>query len=294
MVWLFSDPRMMNHVPPTRHPDRPERLAAIIRQIERNGQAKQCQPGKVRPAEQAELERVHGANYLKSLMAFGRRGGQIESDTWLSSGSLEAARLAAGAAIEAVNAVMTSQSPLARHALCLVRPPGHHALQDGAMGFCLLGNVSIAARAAIADFDLDRVMIVDWDVHHGNGTQNAFYEDGRVSFLSIHRHPFYPGTGMQDETGSGPGLGKIMNIPVPYGTSRRAFLEAFRNGLETLADRTRPQLVIVRRWLRRSCRRPCRRPRPGDRGLYRSHKGRYPMRWSSFRGEDRQRAGGRV
>jgi acetoin utilization deacetylase AcuC-like enzyme len=133
----------------------------------------------------------------------------------------------------------------AKQALCLVRPPGHHALRDAAMGFCLLNNVAIAARHARTVVDVDRVLIVDWDVHHGNGTQAAFWEDSQVAFLSIHRWPFYPGSGAADETGQGAGLGATVNLPVEFGTSRDRYLAQFARALETLAAKFKPQLVLL-------------------------------------------------
>jgi acetoin utilization deacetylase AcuC-like enzyme len=165
-----------------------------------------------------------------------------DPDTWCGPGSLRAARLAAGAAIEAVRAVVTGPERIAFGA---IRPPGHHALPRRAMGFCLLGNVALAAREALDAFQMNRLLIVDWDVHHGNGTQEMFYSDGRVGFLSIHRHPFYPGTGLAHETGTGPGLGLIRNLPTRYGTRRAEIRAAFTAGLETLADKVKPELVLV-------------------------------------------------
>jgi acetoin utilization deacetylase AcuC-like enzyme len=126
-----------------------------------------------------------------------------------------------------------------------MRPPGHHALPDAAMGFCLLANVAIAARVATDEFGLDRVLIVDWDVHHGNGTQQIFWEDPRVGYFSIHRFPFYPGSGDADETGSGVGLGTTCNVPVRNGTPPAEFLARFRTQLESFADRMRPQLILI-------------------------------------------------
>jgi acetoin utilization deacetylase AcuC-like enzyme len=133
----------------------------------------------------------------------------------------------------------------AKNALCLVRPPGHHALAERAMGFCLFNHIAVAALVALEEHGLDRVLIVDWDVHHGNGTQDTFYADGRVGYFSIHRWPFYPGTGSADETGTGDGLGTTRNVPVLAGTARAAYIERFRRELEGFAAHIRPQLVLV-------------------------------------------------
>src|SRR5262249_26234945 len=146
-----------------------------------------------------------------------RGGGLIDSDTVVSRKSFDVARLAAGAACDAVDRVVAGE---AKTALCVARPPGHHAIRERAMGFCLFSNIAVAAAVARDDHQLDRVLIVDWDVHHGNGTQDIFYADGRVGFLSIHRWPFYPETGDTDETGTGDGLGATVNLPTAFGTSR--------------------------------------------------------------------------
>jgi acetoin utilization deacetylase AcuC-like enzyme len=243
MVTLFTDPRMAEHVPPRGHPERPERLQAILRHLSRTGLDRACPAGTVREATDSEILRVHTPAHLAMIETFGREGGgAIEVDTWMSPGSVRAARLAAGAAVEAVESVV--KGPETR-AACLVRPPGHHALREGPMGFCLFGNVAIAAAHAVEVIEMDRVLIVDFDVHHGNGTQEIFYEDPRVCFLSIHRYPFYPGTGAKDETGTGKALGTKSNIPLPYGTPRRDYHAAFERGLTMLADEIRPDLVLL-------------------------------------------------
>jgi acetoin utilization deacetylase AcuC-like enzyme len=243
MVTLFSDKRMLAHVPPPRHPERPERLAAILRHLDRTGLAQGCSWGEVRPATRDELARVHVPGYLDAVAEFEAwGGGLIEADTWVFPGSIDAALLAAGAGLEAVSHVLAAPD---RRALCLVRPPGHHARPDAPMGFCLYDNVAVAAAAARDQFGLERVLIVDFDVHHGNGTQEIFYEDPNVSFLSIHRYPFYPGTGAADETGTGRGLGLTRNLPIRYGTTRADYRAAFRASLETVADRFRPELVLI-------------------------------------------------
>jgi len=190
------------------------------------------------------LTRVHHRDYVEALQKFVAEGdrGRIEQDTVVSSRSYEVACRAAGAVCDAVGRVCRGEH---RQALCLVRPPGHHALAEGAMGFCLLNNVAIAARAALAEHQLDRVLIVDWDVHHGNGTQDAFWTDEQVGFLSIHRWPFYPGTGSAEETGAGPGLGTTRNLPIEFGTPRQEYLDRFVTELDEFAGRIRPQLVLI-------------------------------------------------
>jgi acetoin utilization deacetylase AcuC-like enzyme len=235
---------MIDHRVPAGHPERPERLQAILRHLERTGYLGTCPSGPVREATADELARVHTVEYLRRVSEEfeARGGGMLDPDTWLMPGSSRAARLAAGAGIEAVSFVMKAAD---RRAMCLVRPPGHHALPSAGMGFCIYSNVALAAREALARFELNRILIVDFDVHHGNGTQDEFYHSSQVGFLSIHRYPFYPGSGAKDETGTGKGLGSTLNIPLPYRTRRSDYHAAFRAGLDTLADRIRPELVLI-------------------------------------------------
>ncbi len=242
-VALFTDRRMLEHRTPRPHPERPERLEAILRQLERAGYHNTCPSLPVREATLEELGRVHSPEYLARVLDFeSRGGGMLDPDTWLLPGSLTAARLAAGAAVDAVAHVMAGPD---RRALCLVRPPGHHARPAEGMGFCIYANVAVAAADALERFELDRILIVDFDVHHGNGTQEIFYDSSRVGFLSIHRYPFYPGTGARDETGTGDGLGATANVPLPYGVKRSEYHAAFRSALDRLADRMKPQLVMI-------------------------------------------------
>lgn len=194
------------------------------------------------PPSRDAIERVHQAAYYDKLKAWCEiSAGRIEADTVVSQGSWEASQMAAGAAVDAVQRVLRGEDSTA---FCAVRPPGHHALPDGPMGFCLFNSVAIAAHAAIAE-GLHRVMIIDWDVHHGNGTQDVFWEDGRVGFFSIHRSPFYPGTGMANETGSLSGLGWIHNEPVPASISWNKFEERFVAGIESLAKKVQPELILI-------------------------------------------------
>jgi acetoin utilization deacetylase AcuC-like enzyme len=239
---LYSDPLFLEHKTGG-HPERPQRLVQIVRQLERTGLDQQCVRPKWSPVSHERLARVHDLGYAANVEHFAHLGGgRIEADTVMSGASYDVALLAAGAVCDAVDRVLRGED---RQALCLVRPPGHHALQASAMGFCLFNSVAIAARAAVADGGLDRVLIVDWDVHHGNGTQDAFYADEQVGFLSIHRWPFYPGTGDEDETGTAAGLGFTSNLPVAFGTPREVYLDHFRRELEKFSERVRPQLVLI-------------------------------------------------
>ena len=178
---------------------------------------------------------------MRWLRRHARVEGTGTSDTVISPGSYDAAMLAAGAATAAVDAVMEG----ARAAFALVRPPGHHARYNSAMGFCLFNNMAVAAQHAVKKYGLERVMIVDWDVHHGNGTQDYFYERDDVLFFSSHRYPFYPGTGAANETGRGKGEGYTVNVPLPAGTGDGRYKEVFDDVVAPLARRYRPQLILV-------------------------------------------------
>ena len=242
MTLLYTSPVFQQHITGS-HPEHPRRLAAVQVRLEDSGLTGRVIRPEWQPAPVPALERVHEPHYIEHLRQYAAAGGgRIEADTVLSDRSYEVARLAAGAACDAVRRVVTGED---RTALCLIRPPGHHARPHDAMGFCLFNNVAIAAQAAIAEHELDRALIVDWDVHHGNGTQEVFWEDGRIGFFSIHRWPFYPGTGDADETGAGRGLGWIVNEPVEFGTPRELFHDRFERALIALAAKVRPQLVLI-------------------------------------------------
>jgi acetoin utilization deacetylase AcuC-like enzyme len=242
MTLLYYDPLFLEHRTGG-HPERPERLIQVMRELERRGLDKRCVRPTWEPASHERLALVHAPDYEARVAAFCERGGgRIEVDTVCSRDSYAAARLAAGATADAVERVVRGDDT---QALCLVRPPGHHALADAPMGFCLFGNVAVAARVATRELEVNRVLVVDWDVHHGNGTQDAFWADEQVAFLSIHRWPFYPGTGAADETGTGAAIGSKVNLPIEFGTPRSTYLDRFRGALEHLATRFRPELVLV-------------------------------------------------
>ncbi len=242
MTLLYYDPIFLEHET-GRHPENAGRLRPVIKHLDESGLSARCERVEWEPISIERLCRVHSRQHVDAVKAFGERGGgQIEVDTVVSPKSYDVALTAAGAVCDAVTRVVRGEQ---KRALCLVRPPGHHALAGEPMGFCLFNNVATGARLAIDEFELQRVLIVDWDVHHGNGTQAIFWKDSQVGFFSAHRYPFYPGTGAADETGAGEGLGTTSNLPIRFGISREDYVAGVRAQLETFADKVKPQLVIV-------------------------------------------------
>ena len=191
-----------------------------------------------------QIARVHAPSYIADVESFVKRGGGCldDGDTVASPASYEAAIYAAGGVINAVDAVMSNK---ATYAFALVRPPGHHAVRSSAMGFCIFNNIAVAARDAIAKYDLERVLIVDFDVHHGNGTQSAFYSESSVLYFSTHQYPFYPGSGAVDEIGSGEGEGYTVNVPMPGGCGDAEHIRAFEEVLVPVTKQYNPQLILV-------------------------------------------------
>ncbi len=255
-VGVCIDARFAEHKPPAiladgtaedplqrpGHPEHPGRLIAIEAELRARGLFDRTQPIAARVATRAELERVHRASYLDALevTSLDRGAGWIDPDTYYAPKSFEAARLAAGATLDCAMAVVDGKTAAA---FALVRPPGHHATADRAMGFCLLNNVAVAAAAA-KDRGL-RVAIFDWDVHHGNGTESIFYEDPNVLYVSMHEWPQYPGTGARIDVGRGAGVGANLNVPVPSGTTGPEYLAAFRANVIPCLTRFRPDLLLV-------------------------------------------------
>jgi acetoin utilization deacetylase AcuC-like enzyme len=226
------------------HPECPERFDAVMAGLEDAGLASDFIAIPSRDATRAELRRVHTSEYLELAEEDIRSGasGLSTGDTMVSRQSWDVALRTAGLGIAAVEAVMTGT---VANAFCAVRPPGHHATADRGMGFCIFNNIAVAARHAQKEFGAKRVLIVDWDVHHGNGTQEIFYGDGAVLFFSTHQWPLYPGTGRRSETGIGDGAGLTINCPLSAGAGRALVLGAMHQWLEPAAEAFRPDLVMI-------------------------------------------------
>jgi acetoin utilization deacetylase AcuC-like enzyme len=239
---VFYHPDCLEHGS-SGHIERPERLQAIRQALAASSLEQQVSHAEVGEADDNVIERVHPSGYAKHLDDYcASGGGWIDGDTLLSPQSAHAARLSAGAAIGAAEAVVSQGSPWA---FSICRPPGHHATPDTTMGFCLLNNAAIAARHAQTRLGLRKVLIVDWDVHHGNGTQDVFYTDPTVLYFSIHQSPLYPGTGRLREVGQGAGTGSTLNVPLPAGMSDDDYLFVFEELLRPRAVEFGPELVIV-------------------------------------------------
>jgi acetoin utilization deacetylase AcuC-like enzyme len=244
MTLLYTDQLFLRHET-GRHPERPERLRAVTARLVKSGAAGQCVQGYYEPLTEDEVKALHTPTVVRLARRTAEQGGgYLDGDTPVSSESYTVALAAAGAGASAVDAVMQGKD---RNALCLVRPPGHHATPTHSMGFCLFNNIALAAQRARQAHGLKRILIVDWDVHHGNGTQDIFYADPEVQFFSVHRYGlgFYPGSGAADETGTGAGLGRTLNLPLRFGVSRKEYLAAFAAGLEKAADAIKPELVLL-------------------------------------------------
>ncbi len=240
-VGVVEDPRYREHRAPPGHPERPERLAAVSGAIAARASALEAVAP--RAAEDEEILFAHDREHLARVRdAVADAPAQLDADTYVCRESLAVARLAAGAAVDLACAVARGRL---RSGFAAVRPPGHHAEPGRAMGFCLFNNVAIAARALQRSEQLDRILIVDWDVHHGNGTQVLFEEDPSVLFFSTHQFPFYPGTGAAGERGRGRGEGETVNVPLPAGCGDAEYEGVFQRLLVPVALRYRPQMILV-------------------------------------------------
>lgn len=241
---LIYDPRYLEHDMGAGHPESPNRLRAIMQRLEQSGLAARLTRIEPRKAEDEWVTQVHRPDYVAALNQQAPISGRLslDADTSMSPGSLAAAYLAAGGALAGVDAIMAGR---VQQVFCAVRPPGHHAEAGRAMGFCLFNNVAIAARYAQNRYGLPRVLIVDWDVHHGNGTQHSFEADPSVLFFSTHQYPHYPGTGRATERGNGSGEGYTINVPMEAGEGDDEYRAVFQKVLLPAADAFKPDFVII-------------------------------------------------
>jgi len=241
-VGLIYDPVYLEHDTGT-HVENIQRLSSTISVLEENHVKDKLHLLQPRIATQEELSKVHAPEYISQVKNYSEQGGGwFDADTVISKGSYNAAIYAAGGVLTAVDAVM---SKIVDSAFALVRPPGHHATCWQAMGFCLFNNIAIAAKHAISNFNLERILIVDFDVHHGNGTEDAFYTDQHVLYFSTHQYPHYPGTGSIDRTGAKDGEGYNVNIPMLAGWGDEEYQAVFEDILAPMANRFQPQLILV-------------------------------------------------
>ncbi|MGB2824736.1 MAG: histone deacetylase [Phycisphaerae bacterium] len=244
LTGIVYDELYKKHLTGQWHPEKPARCDAIMAALSAKPLAEMLKRIRPRPAEEAELLACHTKQYVQTVRDDVKAGRLSLStgDTTLCKDSMTAAMLAAGGVMAAVDAVVAGE---VKNAFCVVRPPGHHAGPGKGMGFCIFNNIAVAARYAQKKHRLAKVLIADWDVHHGNGTQDIFYEDPSVLFFSTHQSPWYPGTGRAEETGAGKGKGTTLNCPFPAGSGRKQVLGAFTEKLAPAADKFEPDIVMI-------------------------------------------------
>jgi acetoin utilization deacetylase AcuC-like enzyme len=225
------------------HPEGAARLESIAAELSRAGLWERMIPVTPRPVDLDLLARVHDRAYIDLVAAISARGGgYLDSDTYLVRATYNAARLAAGGTAELTRQVLRGE---VHNGIALVRPPGHHAIRSRGMGFCIFNNTAVAAQAALDEFGLQRILIFDWDVHHGNGTNDIFYDSPNVLFVSTHQYPHYPGTGDWRETGEGAGAGYTVNMPLPAGAGDEGFGRLLQEVVIPVAERYEPELILV-------------------------------------------------
>lgn len=240
---IVRDMRYLDHVMGAYHPESPQRLMAIYEMLESPDIKGNFQDIRARMAEREELLMIHSPDYIDILEATdGISYTYLDPDTQTSAGSYKAALLAAGGLCEAISRVYSGE---VENAFALIRPPGHHAEKDRAMGFCMFNNVAIGARYAQKYLGLDRILIADWDLHHGNGTQHAFEDDPSVLYFSTHQYPYYPGTGSHAEVGKGKGEGFTINVPLSTGYGDGEYTAIFERILKPVAREFDPDIILV-------------------------------------------------
>ncbi len=239
---IVVDRRYLDHDMGAYHPESPERLRYIYQMIEAEGFSQSCEQISSREATGEEIGMVHDGPYIERVASTEGRSVQLDPDTATSPKSYLAAKLAVGGVINCVEEVLAGKI---NNAFALVRPPGHHAERDRAMGFCLFNNIAIGARWALEEGSRERILIVDWDLHHGNGTQHTFYSDPQILYFSTHQFPYYPGSGGLDETGTGEGEGFTVNVPLPVGQGDAEYQTIFKQLLKPIALEFKPEMVLI-------------------------------------------------
>ena len=236
--------RFLDHNTGTEHPERPDRLRAIVDRLKSSALWDEFMHPVITRANEEQVLKVHTPRHFNLVKNVCLHGGGIldQGDTVVSPESFDVALLAAGSVLTAIDAVAAGTL---ENAFCIVRPPGHHAESDMPMGFCLFNNVAIGARYAQQKHGVGRVAIIDWDVHHGNGTQEIFYDDPSVLYISTHQYPYYPGTGSRAERGAGNGEGFTLNIPMRSGSGEREYFDAFQKEILPALDLLKPELIIL-------------------------------------------------
>lgn len=239
---LVYDTRFLDHNDET-HPENASRLRSIVSALAESNLLKSVQTLVPREAAEKEISLIHDDDYILTLKKFcARGGGYLDPDTYAYKPSYDVAKLSAGGVLTAVDSVMKKEADVS---FALVRPPGHHAESGHAMGFCLFNNAAIAAKYVQKEHGLKKVFIVDWDLHHGNGTQHSFYDDASVLYFSTHQYPYYPGTGNYDETGAGAGEGFTVNVPLPGGCGDNEYVYVFEKILVPLTEQFAPDFILV-------------------------------------------------
>lgn len=240
MLKVYYDTAFLKHNPGGWHPESSVRLEAVLEAVRSLPEIELVED--CRKASQSEIELVHTSKYYNYIKSISGQQTMLDPDTGFGPGSFEASLKAAGACIEAVEFVTQGEN---HRAFCAVRPPGHHAYRDRAKGFCIFNNIAIAAKYALDNKLAKRIAIIDWDVHHGNGTQEAFYDSPDVLFISLHQYPFYPGTGDATETGYGRGEGYTFNIPLYYAMQDLEFITIFKEQVLPVVDKYKPDLMMM-------------------------------------------------
>lgn len=239
---VVKDGQYIRHGSEYGHPESPQRLISIYEMLDNPDMSWKLAGIKARYAEREELERVHRPSYIDAVAATAGKTMMLDPDTVATAETYDAARLAAGGVINAIDSVVSGETD---NAFALVRPPGHHAQAAVAAGFCFFNNIAVGARHALARRGMERILIVDWDLHHGNGTQELFYDERRVLFFSTHQYPAYPGTGALTEMGQGQGLGYTLNVPLSAGADDALYVRVFRDILSPVARSFKPDIILV-------------------------------------------------